>query len=423
MEPLKKISSPRMNTLLFFLCWLAYAITYIARLNFNASIAEILTVESITKSQAGLISTGAFFSYGVGQLINGALCDRISPKWLMFTGLTVSGVINLCMSAATSVAFMTCLWCINGFAQSMTWSPIVKLFTTRMCRDRCSHAIVHISTSSATGTLLAYGMSALFIWLISWRAVFVAAAILVLAMAVLWLLGIGRVERHCRTAGIIEDDPADSNDDNASATQQDIPFNRLMAISGIFMIGIAVVMHGILKDGVTTWAPTYLTEQFKVGASISIVATMALPVINLAGGYASSYINRHLFHNEVTTSAVFFLVAIAAMLLLLTIGRVNMIVAVVLLSLITCSMMAINVLNISLIPLRFARYGRASTATGILNSFTYLGSAVSSYGIGAVSQGFGWTVTIGMWIAIAGVGGVICVLLIKKWSRFIRAEF
>lgn len=110
----KKITDSRIAALLFWLCWLAYFCTYIGRLNYNASITEILQAENITKAQAGLISTCSFFTYGIGQLCNGMISDRVSSKWMMFIGLMVSATVNIFMGMAHSVTFMTVLWGING---------------------------------------------------------------------------------------------------------------------------------------------------------------------------------------------------------------------------------------------------------------------------------------------------------------------
>ena len=76
---IKKITNQKYISLLFWLCWLAYTFTYIGRLNYNASLADILLHENISTAQAGMFSSSAFMTYGIGQLINGFLGDRISP--------------------------------------------------------------------------------------------------------------------------------------------------------------------------------------------------------------------------------------------------------------------------------------------------------------------------------------------------------
>ena len=413
----KKITDTKMIALLFWLCWLAYFCTYIGRLNYNASIAEILKAEHISKAQAGLISTCSFFTYGIGQLCNGLIGDRVSSKWMMFTGLVVSAMVNILMGAAHSVATMTILWGINGFAQSMTWSPIIKLFSDYLPARNRVKASVNISTSYALGTLVAYVLAAACIAVSSWRATFFSAAFLMFIVATIWFIGLTKIEHYSQSYGVVEQEaPMDPAFEQTNTTS----FRQLMIASGILLIGIAVVMHGILKDGVTTWVPTYISEIFQMGSSVSILATTLLPIINLSGVYVSSWVNEKWLKNEMLTSGFFFVLSIFALLCLIFFGNRNVFLAVLLLSITTSSMVGINTMIICVIPLYFAKSGKSASATGVLNSFTYLGSAVSSYGIGAISGAMGWNFTIFVWIAIAAIGLVFCLVTSRRWLRFKR---
>lgn len=406
-----------MIALLFWLCWLAYFCTYIGRLNYNASIAEILKAEHISKAQAGLISTCSFFTYGIGQLCNGLIGDRVSSKWMMFTGLVVSAMVNILMGAAHSVATMTILWGINGFAQSMTWSPIIKLFSDYLPARNRVKASVNISTSYALGTLVSYVLAAFCIAVSSWRATFFSAAFLMFIVATIWFIGLTKIEHYSQSYGVVEQEaPMDPAFEQTNTTS----FRQLMIASGILLIGIAVVMHGILKDGVTTWVPTYISEIFQMGSSASILATTLLPIINLSGVYVSSWVNEKWLKNEMLTSSFFFVLSILALLCLIFLGNRNVFLAILLLSITTSSMVGINTMIICVIPLYFAKSGKSASATGVLNSFTYLGSAVSSYGIGAISGAMGWNFTIVVWIAIAAIGLVFCLVTSRRWLRFKR---
>ena len=159
----KKITNQKYISLLFWLCWLAYTFTYIGRLNYNASLADILLHENISKAQAGMISTSAFMTYGAGQLINGFAGDRVSPKWQMFTGLALSAAANVVMGCAASFPLMIVIWSINGFAQSMTWCPVVRILTDYLQEKPREKALINVATCVPVGTLAAYVPSALLV--------------------------------------------------------------------------------------------------------------------------------------------------------------------------------------------------------------------------------------------------------------------
>ena len=72
---------------------------------------------------------------------------------------------------------------------------------------------------------------------------------------------------------------------------------------------------------------------------------------------------------------------------------------------------------ICMIPPVFKARGNISTVSGILNSCTYVGSAIFTYGIALISQMAGWSVTLIIWLAIALLGTITCVICIKPWSK------
>ena len=72
----------------------------------------------------------------------------------------------------------------------------------------------------------------------------------------------------------------------------------------------------------------------------------------------------------------------------------------------------------TLIPVHFAKFGRASTVGGIFNCCTYIGSAISTYGFGAVSEKFGWTATVVFWIILGVIGVAACALPMRRYARF-----
>lgn len=70
-----------------------------------------------------------------------------------------------------------------------------------------------------------------------------------------------------------------------------------------------------------------------------------------------------------------------------------------------------------MLPPFFAKYGNVSTASGVINSCTYIGSAISTYGIAVLTENLGWNFTIGMWSIIALMGTVICFMCINGWKK------
>ena len=74
---------------LILLCWLVYTCSYMGKVNYSANINPIMDFYKIDHSTAGLVSTFFFFSYGVGQVVNGLFCKKYNLKWIVFILLTI----------------------------------------------------------------------------------------------------------------------------------------------------------------------------------------------------------------------------------------------------------------------------------------------------------------------------------------------
>ncbi|WP_394919605.1 MFS transporter [uncultured Robinsoniella sp.] len=412
MHKYKKITDVRMTTLLFVLCWIAYFTSYLGRLNYSSAMTVMIKETVLSKSQAGFISMTYFFAYGIGQLLNGFLGDKVNPRKMIFLGLSISGAANLIMGCFTDFGIMAAVWCINGYAQAMIWPPIIRIFAEMLEEKTKLRFCINIISTQALGTLASYLLSAAVIYLNGWNGVFFAAAALLIAAALLWDIKFRKIEKYSMEYGI--EDGTKDEIKSGSRKDNQVPFLSILTGSGILVILIPVIVHGVLKDGVTSWVPTYISETFFTSPALSILVTTVLPVINLTGAYAAQYLYRKWKKQETKTAACFFLAATVSLLCLWLFGSKSLLLTVILLSVITASMMAVNTIFVNLLPLRFERAGRVSTVSGFLNSMAYLGCAISTFTIGILVQNNGWENTILSWLVITFLALIICILFRNK---------
>lgn len=436
----RKITDKKQAFFLFCICWMAYFTCYIGRLNFSSAMAAMIEEQVLTKTQAGTISMVYFFVYGAGQLLNGFLGDKLPPGRMIFAGLSLSMLCNLLMGAAGSFVVMVIVWGVNGYAQSMVWPPIIRIFAKRLEEAVRLRYCVDIVSTQAAGTLAAYVLSAAVLAVSGWRTVFWGAGICLLLVAILWTIGYARVERLSgedvmeegngkqensadRSVGTAfpEREDTGSEAEKVGKTQRQESgkisekkpgrsFGALL-LGGLWMIILPVVVHGILKDGVTSWVPTYILETFHTSASLSVLVTTVLPIVNLSGAYLARALYRKCSGNEVRASAVFFGVSVAALLVLWLAGSFSLVLTVALLAVITASMMGVNTLFVNLLPLRYEKEGKVSSVSGFLNACAYLGTAVSTFTIGVMVESLGWGVTVGSWLAVTAAGLLVCLVV------------
>lgn len=428
-KKLNRIYDGHMQALLFWMCWLVYFASYIGRLNYSSAMPAMIGGSVITASQAGFISMVYFFAYGTGQFLNGILADRLHPGKMIFAGLFASGLLNLAMGFLSGFGMMALFWCANGYTQAMIWPPIMRIFAKMMTEERKVKYCVHITSTMAVGTLASYLLSAAMIAAAGWRFVFYAAAVCMCGAALVFWRGFAKVEAYSAKhgaaeayggviehGGVVESGNVvkyeKTTEQGKAADTGSMPFGQLLTASGLLFLLIPVVVHGVLKDGVTSWVPTYISETFMASPTLSILVTTMLPIINLTGAYAAQFMYRRFFQKqEVKTASFFFLIATGALVLLWRFSAVNMFLTAGLLSVITASMMAVNTLFVNLLPLRFEKEGRVSTVSGFLNAMAYLGCAISTYGIGVLVQHAGWQVTIFGWLAITAAAMAVCFAL------------
>ena len=99
------------------------------------------------------------------------LGDKFSPKKLVFIGIFVSSITNLCMATINNYIAMTIFWSINGLFQSFIWSPMIRFVVDFLDDKIKSKACIYLNLSVPIGTILTYVMTASIIAIINWKVV------------------------------------------------------------------------------------------------------------------------------------------------------------------------------------------------------------------------------------------------------------
>ena len=395
------LKSKREASQLCFLLTVVYMISYITRTNFGAIVSEIAASTGFGKSQLAMSLTGSFITYGIGQLFSGVLGDKVSPKKMVTIGLAVTVAINLLIPLCPNPWWMLGAWSMNGFAQAMMWPPIVRIITTAYSGDACKKTMTTVSSGGYGGTICIYLLAPLVIWLTGWKGVFIGSAIMGTAMLIVWQFAAKDVALE-----------TDHKQVNVRKTPVKLLLSPMM-----FMVFLAIIMMGMLREGVSAWMPTFVSESFHLGNEISILTGVLLPVFSILCVRFADWLYRKIITHPLLCSSALFGVAALFAFVLYMFCQSNVAVSIFSFAALYGAINGVNLLLIGMIPPFFAKRGGVSTVSGVLNFFTYVGSAVSTYGIAALSEGIGWSKTIFIWVLIALAGGLICMVSIKPWKR------
>ncbi len=376
---------------------LTYMVSYLTRINYGAVILAMEEATGLSNAALSMALTGSFITYGAGQLVSGWAGDRISPKKLIFFGLLLTTAMNLLIPVSSSHGQMLVIWCINGFAQSFMWPPLVRLMTVLFSEEGYKKATVRVSWGSSGGTIAIYILAPYFITLGGWKSVFLFSAACGAVMALAWFF-------LCPEIAIRQKRIREENQ----------PEKRLLSPL-MLVIMAAVVLMGALRDGVTTWMPTYISETYNLGSAVSILTGAVLPLFSILCFQAASALHRKKLRNPIFCAGFIFAIGTASAFCLFFFTGHSAAFSVLFSALLTGAMHGVNLMLISMLPAYFVP--KVSTASGLLNSCTYIGSAISTYGIAVIAEQAGWNTTLLVWALLAAAGSVLCMACTRPWQK------
>ena len=398
----------RVITWMLTLCYFAI---YMTRINFAVMIVKICSDMALPKTELAIVLTGMTVFYGTGQIVNGILGDKIRAERMITAGLILASVCNVAITLCGSPVAMTAVWCVNGFAHSMLWPPIVRLMSTYLSDEEYGYAAVRVSWGSSFATVALYLLCPVLLAFIPWKAIMIICASLGIAVSIVWTLINPKILKSPKT--------------NSRTTAKAAPLGERKPLPKyvfvpLFMIMLGIILQGILRDGVTNWMPSYMCESFGLSEESAIVTAVIPAIFSIISFAAFDYMHRKLFKNEVTCAAVIFVGAAVAAAALYAVGLFggNALISTVLIALIIAFMHGINLMLITVVPKRFLKSGKVSTYSGILNACTYIGASLSNYGFAVLAETKGWSFTILSWVIISVCGLAICFAAVPLWNRF-----
>ena len=378
-----------------------YNASYLCRYSYATVLPEMVKSTGKTKTELSVAVTCLFVCYGIGQLISGFLGDRVPPKRLILAGMTASIALNAVVPFIRETWIINIVWSVNGLAQAFIWPPVVALMAALLKSDDYARGTVWVSYGAYIGTLSLYLLSPLFIRLWSWKGTFIFSSLCSLVIILLFAFSFPDAP---------DGQPGETEEVTSAPSQKTVRFITLIS-PALILIMLCIIAQGFIKDGVTTWMPTYVSELFNIDSAASILTGVLLPVFAMICLKLANILNRKLIKNPLTcASALFSLGAVSALMLFII--RSGSVPLTVLFSvLMTGSMHGVNLMLICMLPLYFKETGRVSTASGLLNFTAYMGSSASAYALAAMSESMSWNYIFLVISGIAAISGIVCVLV------------
>ena len=408
-EKTMNISKEARNAIrITLLCFLTYLSVYFAKNVLSAVSPQMIEDGVVTKEVLGAFSSTYFICYAVGQLINGAIGDKIRARYMICTGVVMAGIsIALFLTLIETPLAARIAYGCTGFFLSMIFAPLTKMVaenTDPIYTPRC-----HLFYSYAA--YLGSPMAGLMASLLPWNTVFFIVILALFVMGTLCFFlflafekkGIIRIYRNVAKS-------------DAREKQGFVKSVRVLLKRRIARFALVALITGVIRTTVVFWMPVYISDNLGFGADRAASIFAAASLILSFNAFVAVFVYERLKRNIDRTILLAFSCAAVAFLLVYAVDMPVLNIVFLVLGVLSSNCASSMLWSRYCPSLRDT--GLVSTATGFLDFVSYMAaSAASSLFANAVSD-IGWGNLILVWVGLMVAG----VAVIFPYSVFTRKK-
>ena len=372
------------------LCTVSYLAVYIAR-NILGAVTPQMVEQGYAEAFIGKISSLYFVAYAVGQLINGAIGDKIKAKWMICMGLMGAALMNILFSwlSKSEIGAMV-TYGATGFFLSMIYGPMTKVVsenTEPIHATRCSlgYTFASFFGSPVAGVLAA---------VLTWQSVFAASSAILAVMAILGFVFFTAFERK----GIVKYG-------QYKAQEKGTGNIKVLLKHGIVKFSLISILTGVVRTSVVFWLPTYINQYLGFSAEKSAAIFTVATLIISTTAFISVFIYEKLGHDMHKTVLLMFSSATVFFLLTYLVKMPVLNVGFIVLAIMSSNGAASMLWSKYCPSLRDT--GMVSSATGFLDFLSYMAAATANLIFANAATTIGWGNLILVWLGLMVVGVVI----------------
>ena len=371
---------------IFILCWVTYVCAYICRVNISIALPYMKSAFRSGTELMGVIGSVFFIVYGLGQLVNGWLGDRVSPRRMISIALIGTILMNLMIGFSNNTLFITVFWGINGYFQAMFWGPIMRLLSGLFSQTAHRKVSTGMSSTMVIGYALTWAVLGRVALLSGWRWLFLIPSVLGVCVlgAILLFLKI----------------PPDLQIPHRKKAHHPLKF---ISRRRLWSLVAACCFMGMIKEGISLWAPMLFSEAIGYNLSDSLNYLLILPIANFCGIFIAIGLHRRFSRGELAPVLAMCIVILFCALVMSASKQLPGMASIIFIIVISAMSFGSNTIFMSMIPLSFAEDNMVSTIAGILDFSTYTGAAISSVLTGIIAASFGWRYVPLIWLIAGGI--------------------
>ena len=384
---------------IFVVSWVTYAGFYVGRVNLAVALPALQSQFGWSKVSVGLLGSALYWAYAGGQLVNGHLGDRLSARKLVTVGLVASAALNLALGSLSVLPLMIVVCALNGWAQSTGWGPIMSMLARWFEPNQRGRLTALFSPCYVAGHVVSWALAGWLIASLGWRSAFWVPGFVLLGLAASWYL-------------LVRDGPAQTlsgrDADQAQRARTARPalwasIRRTVQNPRLRWALITCGLSGMIKEGLSLWAPTYLNQEQGFGLAAAALTGALIPLAGALGAITSGWLVHRVSRGRESPVIAFLSVVVGlAALALYWVGSSGQPwLAVTLLAIMGWGTHGTNALLLMSVPLSLGGKGNVSSTAGILDFVQYVGGGLSVVLIGTMQDLGGWEPVYALWALLS----------------------
>ena len=387
----------------------AYSACYTGRNILSAAMPQLAENKVFTQSSLGSMASALLLFYGLGQLINGFIGNRISAKYMVTAGLGIAGILTILFAYTTNSVFGIGIWAVVGFFCSMLWGPLSKLIGENTEKSAGRMLLTCLTGASIVGILLTYLLALAGTSVKNAKLPFISSGILLVIIAAAFYVLTASATRR----GIIK------NYDITLAKNNKTNSKKLFLNIGFISMLLVCSLNGIIRNAVVFWVPTFISQNFSVSSAVTMAISTLMPITNLIGSFLSMWLYKIIGRDERKLCIYLFLFSVFMFVTVYLCGKNLAWLSISALFMACAAMTGVCNMVFSIYVLHFSNTGLISGITGFFDFTSYITASAASSLFPKLLNVGGWNAVVVTWIAATVSGLAFAVLAFKKDTAFL----
>lgn len=287
LKNMNTLSTQRWKMLL--LTMFCYLFFYTGRHNFGWAAKQLAATLHISYEKVGWISFAMLIGYAAGQLINGNLADRLSPKHMIAAGGLLSVTANILISFSSSFTAVLVLWTLNGYFQSMAWAAGSRIISNWWRTENKGMAFGMYTMAAGTSSIITYLFSMMLMGE-GWRNIFRIPVLFLAGAIVIFFIF---VRNKPADLGLEEEEVYDGSKPGMKQSYKTVLSNKRFLI-----VCLSIGFQSMARYGLIFWIPLYFISKESAAAPSQIWISLLLPIGMAIGAISFGFISDKLFQAD-----------------------------------------------------------------------------------------------------------------------------